>query len=184
MGDIRWFAGMLLVLLGAVPAASAEGETLYRWTDTFGRTHFSDRPPAAATPPQVERLPAPSYADSGVPVDHYSVTNQLQRMQAERLQRERELEQRQREAREQVLREREIAAAERAAEQAAYPDYGGGVYLSPYGYRRPHPGRPHHRHPNRPVKPPSLWEPDHPAYRPYPHRPRPRPRPSMGVNGL
>ncbi len=184
---MREFYAITVALIGlllANPAASADAETLYRWTDAFGRTHFSDRPPSAATPPQVERLPTPSYVDSGVPADHYSVTNQLQRMQAERLQRERELQERQREAREQALREREIAAAERAAEQAANADRGGGVYLSPYGHRRPYPDRPHRRHPHRPVKPPSLWEPDHPAYRPYPrHRP-PRPRPSGSVSGL
>ena len=179
MGEIRCIAGMLLGALLAMPVASAESTTLYRWTDAYGRTHFSDRPPAAAIPPRVERLPAPSYADSGVPTDHYSVTNQLQRMQAERQQRERERQERQREAREQALREREIAAAERAAERDDDPGYGGGVYLSPYGYRKSYPGRPHRPQPHRPVAPPSLWQPDHPAYRPYPrHRPR-RPPPGM-----
>ena len=182
MSDIqRIFAGALLVLSAATPVVSAEGETLYRWTDAAGRTHFSDRPPATATPPRVEQFAAPSYADSGVPADHYSVTKQLERMQAERLQRERELRDREREAREQALREREVAVAERAARRAEGPGrYGGGaVYPSPRrGYGHPYPGRPHRAPAHRPVKPPSLWEPDHPAYRPYPrHRPLPRTRP-------
>ena len=177
---IQRFAGGLLVLLAATPAVPADGDSLYRWTDDLGRTHFSDRPPATASPPRVERFRAPSYADSGVPDDHFSVTNQLKRMQTERLERERERREREQAAREQALREREVAAAELAAEQAAGRESRAGViYAPPWGSRYPHRGRPHRPHPPRQVRPPSLWEPDHPAYRAYPRHPRGRPVPYM-----
>lgn len=184
MCDARLCMSVFLMALWTVPLVFADDQTLYRWTDAYGRTHFSDRPPAGESAPRVERLTAPSYADSGVPTDHYSVSNQLQRMQQGRLLRERERQQRQREARERVLRELQIDAAERAAARDTDRDSDGGSYLLPYAsYYRPGYGRPHRRQPHRPANPPSLWQPDHPAYRPYPRRPPVRPRPSMRVDG-
>ena len=177
MGHLHRIAGVLLVLFVSASNVSADDATVYRWTDATGRTHFSDRPPET-TSPRVEQFVAPSYAGSGLPSDHYSVTKQLERLQAERRERERLRLERERESQERALREREVAAAELAARRAADgASTGGGAYLSPsWGYGRPDPG--YRPRPHRPTRPPSLWEPEHPAYRPYPQHPRPRPVPT------
>ncbi|MDJ0739106.1 MAG: DUF4124 domain-containing protein [Gammaproteobacteria bacterium] len=167
-------AALLTVWLAGALTPPAGADALYRWIDADGRVHFSDRPPMPGAPASVERLPTPRYADPGIPSGHYSVTEQLQRLQAERLAREQQRRERQREAREQALREREVAAAERAAEQAAAaPALRTPVWVTP---RLRPPTYRHGHHPRGPAPATpytGLWKPDHPAYRPPQRRPKP-----------
>ena len=169
---VQTFLFPLWIALALLPAMSAA--ELYRWTDTDGRVHFSDRAPVGEPLDRVERLPAPQFADPGIPSGHYSVTEQWQRLQQERLARQRQQWERAREARELALREREVAASERAADNVSATrsvgSVGWGVPVRP-------------RHPHRPVRPTphsGIWKPDHPAYRP-PSRHRPHPPRRTGV---
>jgi len=164
----------LTLALGSAPVAGAEA--FYRWTDAEGRAHLSDRPPPPGAE-RVQQLEAPSYAVPELRADDapYSILNQLERLEAsrERLARERR-EQHERD-RDFHLRQRELTAREQLPPPAA----GGPVYHYP-GYRYPAP--PIHGRPLPVQLPhrPGLWQPDHPAYRPYPP-PAPRYRPQGRV---
>lgn len=164
--DLRRLWPMVVVVLGCSPAANAD--TLYRWVDEQGRLHLSDQPPAD-DPQSADELAMPSYATPERPAeeDPYSILNQLKRLEesGRRLTRERwEKQQREREL---YLRQRELEARERAQQPADRTS----VYLYPRPRYALPPARRPGWHGHRP-RPPSLWEPDHPAYRPYPP-PRP-----------
>jgi hypothetical protein len=157
---------------------SAWASELYRWTDADGQVHFSDRPPAAGTYDEVRHLPAPRFADPGIPPGRYSVIEQWERLRDERLAREQERREYAKQARELSLREREVAASERAADNGAAPP----TVVSPVWIGPRYPGRPHRPHPP-PHHPPGqpkpdigMWKRDHPAFRPpsYKHPRAPR----------
>ena len=159
-----------LCLLAAIALgnmATATADTLYRWLDEHGRPHFSDRPPAGEVA-RAERIELPSFAEPELPVDEapYSIINQLKRLEEsrERLAREyREREEMRQRERELTLRQRELET-----QQHRQPPVGTPLFV----YPRPPLGPPPGHHPAWPVqlhRPPSLWQPDHPAYRP--HRP-------------
>jgi hypothetical protein len=115
-----------------------------------------------------EQLRVPSYAEPERPADEdpYSILNQLKRLEASRRELLRERWERQQRDREYHLRRRELEAQEQAA---ARPPAGGAIV---YGWPRTFPPRPPFHHPDRPghaphpANPRSLWEPDHPVYRP------------------
>lgn len=151
---------------GAPPPAA----TLFRWVDPQGRPHFSDRPPpdAAQTP---EEIAVPRFIEPELSAaeDPYSILNQTKRLEEARRERERERAEAQRRAREDELQRRQLEAWRNAppAQDVAAPQI---VYGFPRRYPPPRPNWPYHyRRPG----PPSLWEPDHPAYRPPPPRPLP-----------
>ncbi|WP_083845676.1 DUF4124 domain-containing protein [Thiocystis violascens] len=80
---MRTLALLLALLVTLDPCAASQ---LFRWIDDQGQVHFSDRPPSnPAAPVQVQPLPppAPRPADN-----HYSVMNQVKRLESERQQRE------------------------------------------------------------------------------------------------
>jgi hypothetical protein len=110
---------LLCGALVGVGAAFAEEKVLYRWIDSKGRTHFSDRPPAGP----VERIeeqsvplvpPQPSAAAE----DFYSIENQARRLAEERRAREAARQEAARVREEQRLRQAQLDAA-RAQRQAA-----------------------------------------------------------------
>lgn len=171
---------LLTALLATGPVTPACADSLFRWTDSEGRLHFGDRPPATDEG-DVEELSMPTFAAPELPADQdpYSILNQLGRLEDNRRDLERERRERAWQEQEYYLRKRELEAREQAAE---YPSGGSSWgYLRPIRPRPPvhRPGRPGHR-PGRPElqpprRPPGLWEPDHPAYWPRPPLVRPRP---------
>jgi hypothetical protein len=160
------------LLAGSVFPAPAD--PLYRWIDNEGRLHLSDQPPSG-NGQRAERLDLPDYAAPIRPPedDPYSILNQLERLEVQRQRLAQERREREQAEREYYLRRRELEARQRAVEA---PE-SGPVYVYP---RPVFPQPPAHRPtgPRPGSRPPSLWEPDHPAYRPYPRPPAPRPLPS------
>lgn len=157
---------VVLLAFGHLPSAAAD--SLYRWVDDYGRLHLSDQPPPNDTQ-SAEELALPSYVSPTLPADRdpYSILNQLKRLEESRRQLAQERWERRQRERELHLRERELAA--RAADRQ--PPERTPVYLVPRRhFRPPHTRLPDWRTDRR--RPPSLWEPDHPVYRPYPP-PRP-----------
>ena len=77
------FAGTALLFIALEPCKGAE---IYRWVDAAGKTHFSDTPqsvegnaplrPAASTPATLN--------SAKVPEEHYSVVNQVKRLEKSR----------------------------------------------------------------------------------------------------
>ncbi len=172
----------LCLLLGAASCAAAQSgtERFYRWIDDQGRLHLSDKPPPAGAD-RAEEMRVPRYAEPEQPADQdpYSILNQLKRLEASRREMLRQRWEREQRDREYDLRRRELEARERAA---AAPPAGTAIYAFPRRLpphpRFHHPGRPSHQ-PQR-AKPRSLWEPDHPVYRPPrqpPHQPPRHPAP-------
>lgn len=173
---IHDFRGILMATLLAVAATASAQDALYRWTDAQGQLHFSDQPPPTDGQPH-EQLPLPSYTEPALSPDQapYSILNQARRLEAARRQM-------QRERLEQQQRDREFALRRRALEaQHEQP-----MPTPPAVHVVPRPPRPPVHVPGYrpPVGPPGsgLWQPDHPAYRPYP-RPHPAPRPRAGRIG-
>lgn len=116
----RVFALVLLAgaLFGAGDALTEE-RTLYKWIDSEGRTHFSDRPPAGAVEGIEERsLPLVPGPPTGAAQDEYSVENQAQRLAEERQARETARQEAARLREEQRLRQAQLEAA-RAQRKAA-----------------------------------------------------------------
>ncbi len=173
--DCRLF--LLLVVTSHI--AIADPGLLYRWTDSEGRAHFTDRPPPAHAE-TAEALVVPSYAEPTLaPVDDpNSIINQSKRMEASRKDRERERTERRERDREYALRERELAAREQALRDP--PAGSTPVYAYPRPVHPQPPGRPGAPWTGHRPSPPSLWPPEHPAYQP-PRPPPARPAPSGRV---
>ena len=171
---LRRVAPLLLVTLAA--PAVVTSEALYRWVDDEGQLHLSDHPPPAADE-QAERLPLPAYASPEQPPDAapYSILNQLRRLEASREPLARERLEAQRQQQEYQWRRRQLEALENPPQ----PPAGVTVLAYPRPAHRPvhRPYPPPHGlpHPQHPPTTRSLWQPDHPAYRPTgPARPMPR----------
>lgn len=120
-------SGLLTIFcLSAVTA-----ETVYKWTDASGITHFSQNPPAQ-DPMIVEIIefdaltPPPQGTD-----DYYSVVNQARRMEAARRKREQENLDRRLAIKEAQQAEQEVSEYYRS-DTAYIPVY------SYYGYKRPY----------------------------------------------
>lgn len=114
----RFRARFALVLLLPVAVAAAGAERVYRWTDSDGRVHFSDRPGAAdAEPLEVDPVAPVGAVDPG------------RRRRTERLLEVLELERAEREAarveaeREAADRARRCAAAEKEYERVTTARY-------------------------------------------------------------
>jgi len=163
--DHRHLCLLAAIVLGTTGTATAD--TLYRWLDEYGRPHFSDRPPPGGAA-RAEQIQLPSFAEPELPVAEapYSILNQLKRLEEsrDRLARDyREREERRQRERELSLWERELEAQQHRPAPVGTP-----LYAYPRPLFRPPPGH-HPTWPLQPRRPPSLWQPDHPAYRP--HRP-------------
>jgi len=158
-----------------LPMAPAGAEVVYRWVDDEGRPHLSDQPPPADAR-QAEQLPTPAFTEPAVRADEdpYSILNQLKRLEDSRRQTERERMLRRQLEREYELRRRALDA--RRDDEAG--DDGVRGFVVPFFHRPPHHRPPPGHHPG----PPTLWPPDHPAFRPpmRPRPPRPHPRPGGG----
>jgi hypothetical protein len=127
---------LLLTVVGSVPA-----DTLYRWVDSAGVTHFSDSPPPEDAT-AVRSAPRPELPPPQAGTDYYSIVNQSRRLEASRI----ELEQARqsldaaRAEQRRALAEADKAAAEARlagaqAERGPVGDYSsGGAYLAPYQY--------------------------------------------------
>ena len=138
----KCIVAMLLACAGLL-SLEAFAISIHQWVDADGVTHFSDTPPAAATPEvTVIELDA-QYGTPAVAEDYYSIVNQWQRMRDERnesdqlrLQRDRL---RTEAAAVQVV---PVSAPSRYSGYGYYPSYGrsyGGSYRGysarGYGYR-------------------------------------------------
>lgn len=162
-----------MLIAAAVLGFSLTAQTapLYRWVDEEGGVHFSDQPPAAGTRrTQSQSLRRPDYAEPirAPEQDPYSILNQAKRLEAQRRQREDERRKRKKQQREFQLEKRRL---EVERERANQPLRSAPVLVYPRHHRRP-PIMPYHR-----PGPPSLFDKDHPAFRPGPPRPnRSRPR--------
>lgn len=156
-----------LLLVAASHIAFADPQPLYRWTDSEGRVHFTDHPPPGDAE-VAEALVVPSYASPALaPADDpYSILNQSKRMEASRKHVERERRERRERDREYALRQRELEIREQALR--ASPASGAPVYAYPRPVRPHPPGPPGARWPDQRPSLPTLWPPEHPAYRP-PH---------------
>lgn len=159
---VHFLAAGLLFVSAAVPA-----DTLYRWIDGSGRVQFSDTPPPEGTR-GVIRFDGPAYVDSGVPADRYSISNQLERLEASKAKVEQDRRERERARREFELRQRELDLKEQQDRHDAKRDR---VYVYPRTVR---PGYPTYGSGLRPYRPRGLWD-DHPAYRPGPRPTAPAP---------
>jgi hypothetical protein len=152
-------AGVVLLggaLFGAGDAL-AEERTLYKWIDSEGRTHFSDRPPAGSVEGIEERslpvVPAPPPAAAQ---DYYSVQNQAQRLAEERQARETARQEAARLREEQRLRQAQLEAA-RAQQEAAEAQRDAFERSQPR-YWVPY-ARPFHPRPRHPFRHKQLREP-------------------------
>ncbi len=156
----------LLILVGS-PFGAVNAEALYRWIDSEGQPHFGDQPPPAGAE-QVQQLPPPQFAAPNVPPaqNHYSINNQLRRMEEARLAESRERWQREQQRREYELRQRELEARENPPPVSSPTP----VYAYPR-YRPSWPQHPASSWPNPNQQPRSLWKPDAPVYQPYSGRP-------------
>ncbi len=145
--SLRLFA----LIGGALTALAAGAEQVYRWVDDNGITHFSQQPP----PPGVSGLSVNEIPASQPPAvdpaaDYWSITNQVQRLEASRV----ALEQRRIEQKKLRI---EMAEAQRRQAEAAqdyaepyertliYPAYGYRYSYYPHVYPRVgHGFRPRH----------------------------------------
>ncbi len=177
MSCMNWQLGLLLAVASHI--AFADPQPLYRWTDSEGSVHFTDQPPPGHAK-AAEALVVPSYtAPALAPADDpYSILNQSKRMEAARKDLERERRERRERDREYALRQRELEAREQALR--APPTDSAPVYAYPRPVHPRPPGRPGAGWPDHRPTPPTLWPPEHPAYRP-PRPPLLRPAPSAGV---
>ena len=75
---------LTMLVLWQLPAGKAYAAQVYRWVDGEGNTYFSDVPPKRDTHGVTTIEMVPFGAASGAD-DHFSVVNQLQRMQQRRL---------------------------------------------------------------------------------------------------
>ncbi len=155
----RWWRGVLAALPLAVMCATvgtAVAAEVYRWTDSKGVVHFSDKPPAGSGVTHLQPIALPGSGPRIVdPRDEYfSVVNQARRMTAERLEQEKAWRERL-EAEAQLQRERNAAEWEQAATQPAPPlePY---VVTQPFVHPWPWPYNRFSRHPG-----------GHPVYSPY-----------------
>ena len=149
---------LLLVSLGTPVFTQADG--LYRWFDSEGQLHFSDRPPVGGY--EADRLQVPSFVPPAVPPEQnpYSILNQTKRLQEQREDVARKRQERLEKEREYRLRQREIELQQQAQQAPAT------VVIYPRRYYRPLPVHPPHwRNYQRPNL--GLWKRDHPAYRPH-----------------
>ena len=155
-----YLAVLLLVSMGAPAITQADG--LYRWFDSEGQLHFSDRPPVGGY--EADRLQVPSFVSPAVPPEQnpYSILNQTKRLQEQREAIARERRERLEREREYRLRQREIEL-QRQTQQAPAPST---VVVYPRRYYRPLPANPPHW-PNYQRPNLGLWKRDHPAYRPH-----------------
>jgi len=133
----------LIAAAAALAAPVASAETVHRWVDEDGVTHFSDTPPAAAgAAPEVETLSLPADFPEAEDTEatYYSVANQWQRMKAERAAKEERALERERLRTERAAAREAAAAAAASAAAANRPPVvvGGGAH-------RPLPGFAHGR---------------------------------------
>ena len=117
----------LLLLLSALcgaPPLSGQGldsgsKFLYRWTDSAGQAHFSDRPPVGSVEglsvQEVTSFAAPPAEDGAT---DYSVESQARRLEEQRLAREAARQETRRQREEQALRKAQLEAAKEQAEAA------------------------------------------------------------------
>ena len=113
--SVAGIACLLVVLGGLLGSASLAAEPVYRWLDADGVTHFSQRPPPPGAA-GVTVQEAPTYQAAPDPdADYWSVTNQVQRMEASGLAREQLRLEQQRARRELEEAERQRIEAEQAA---------------------------------------------------------------------
>lgn len=170
-----------IVLFFAVAGVCAEqADTLYRWVDAEGVPHFGDQPPPGQAQ-QAERLEMPTYSRPELSAEDqpYSILNQLERMEAQRERLARERRERWEKEQEYLLRKRELEMRRQAVTP---PSASTPVFVYPrHGYAiPPRPGL--GSRPGHPRPPGDLWQPDHPAYGPYPRRPVVTPAPSSRVH--
>lgn len=82
-----WAAVLLLATMMPVTAHCA-GQA-YRWMDSRGVTHFSDRPPDGGVDSRAVQLERARPLPPGVAPDFYSIPNQARRLQQSRLEMDR-----------------------------------------------------------------------------------------------
>lgn len=110
------------VLACVVSVAKAEGngeKRLYQWTDEFGETHFSDKPPPEEVPgEQLRSMQSAQPPASDSPGDdYYSVENQASRMEDDRREREAERGEAKKREAERAAQKSELEAASSVPEQ-------------------------------------------------------------------
>lgn len=70
-----------LILAAALLAGqNAMATKVYQWTDNEGVVHFSDVPPKDDPSADIQEMEFVNFEDNGSDPDHYSISNQLQRM--------------------------------------------------------------------------------------------------------
>jgi hypothetical protein len=155
------------------PAATATGgKTVFSWTDSEGRMHFSDQSPVDEVGSVESRLlPAAPPPSQGSDDDYFSVENQAKRLEEARRRRSEARQQERREREERKLRRAEIEAAQAQKEaseaQRQAAEDSTGIYVPRYGW----PVYPRYPvHPIRPIRPRPLPEP--PPRRPVHRLPR------------
>jgi hypothetical protein len=162
-----------LLLASAAGVLHAEqAGTLYRWIDGDGVPHFADQPPPGGSR-QAERLAMPAYTPPELPVDEqpYSILNQLERMETQREKLARERREKRQQDREYLLRKRELELRREGPATTALTGPPVFAYPQPRYWRHPYPWPGPGGRPSPPTGPSGLWQPDHPAYRPYPRAP-------------